>query len=374
VIVSSLAFDISAILRNMRIEDLAAGAILLMATVLAPLPVLGAPLSTGALAGECPDGFQVKSGLNTNFPSDGKMRAFVVVPPADISKPLPVWVPLTGSVESTNDNLHTARSGANALLADKGFMVIGPVRECANQDPDLGAGICNGPGIEGWNWRPWAEGRSGNSQGDRWKNDEGPDSRFLISMVKCVAKKYPLDSRRLYVGGISSGATMTHRALTFRSDFWAGGLPISGEWYVTHDDGTALSFEAARAAVEANPTKLFQGRIGPQPLKDQLQPMIVITVWGGEKDLWRCAGVLCADYRPSTQAASNYFSSIPGVLEISCSSSHGHMWPQIDTQAFNLWALTTLASHPKGTAPADFHLTAPPEGYTCSFGPFTDHY
>jgi poly(3-hydroxybutyrate) depolymerase len=347
---------------------------LLMAAGLLPVPLLAAHMHPGALRGECPDGYQVKPGLNTNFPSDGKMRAFIVTPPADIAKPLPVWVPLTGSVESTDDNLHTARSGANALMAEKGFMVLGPVRECANQDPDLGAGICNGPGVGGWNWRPWAEGRAGSAEGDPWKNNEGPDSRFLIAMVKCVATKYPLDARRLFVGGISSGATMTNRALTFRSDFWAGGLPISGEWYVTQDDGAALSFEAAGAAVEENPTKVFQGRVGPLPLKTKLDPMIVITVWGGEKDLWRCAGVLCANYRPSTQAGSNYFSSIPGVVEVSCSSSHGHMWPQINTQAFNLWALTTLASHPKGTAVSDFHLTPPPEGYSCKVGPFTDHY
>ncbi len=338
------------------------------------LSLLAAPLQAAALRGECPQGYEVTPGLNTNFPSGGKLRAFIVVPPAVLSQPVSVWVPLTGSVESTNDNLHTARSGANALMADQGFMVIGPVRECANQDPDLGAGACNGPGIEGWNWRPWNEGRAAGAQGDQWKNDEGPDSRFLIAMVKCVATKYKLDARRLFIGGISSGATMTHRALSFRSDFWAGGLAISGEWYVTQDDGSALSFEAAGAAVEANPTKIFQGRIGPLPLKTQLSPLIVITVWGGDKDLWRCAGVLCANYRPSTQAASNYFSAIPGVIEVSCSSSHGHMWPQINTQAFNLWALSTLASHPKGTPASKFHLTPPPEGYACKVGPYTDHY
>jgi poly(3-hydroxybutyrate) depolymerase len=358
----------------MNLAGVSSGCFLLLLALLVPVELWSAPMHAGALPGECPDGYQVKPGLNTNFPSDGKMRAFIVAPPAASGKPVPVWVPLTGSVESTNDNLHVARSGANALMADKGFMVLGPVRECANQDPDLGGGICNGPGIEGWNWRPWTEGRAGSAQGDPWKNDEGPDSRFLIAMVKCVATKYPLDARRLYVGGISSGATMTHRSLTFRSDFWAGGLPISGEWYVTQDDGAALSFEAAGAAVEANPTKLFQGRIGPLPLKTKLDPMIVVTVWGGEKDLWRCAGVLCANYRPSTQAASNYFSSIRGVVEVSCSSTHGHMWPQINTQAFNLWALTTLASHPKGTPVSAFHLTAPPEGYSCRVGPFTDHY
>jgi poly(3-hydroxybutyrate) depolymerase len=333
------------------------------------------PMSPGGtLGGECPAGYQVKPGLNVDFPSEGKMRAFVVAPPADLSKPAPVWVPLTGSVESTNDNLHIARSGANALMADHGFMVIGPVRDCANQDPDLRAGVCNGPGIEGWNWRPWTEGRARGADGDRWQNDEGPDSRFLIAIVKCVAAKYPLDARRLYLGGISSGATMTNRALTFRSDFWAGGLPISGEWYVTSDDGKGLSFDAARAAVQASPAKIFQGRVGPLPLKTELNPMIVITVWGGPNDLWRCSGVLCADYRPSTQAASNYFSSIADVVHVSCTSSHGHMWPQINTQAFNLWALTTLSAHPKGTPASDFRLSAPPEGYSCVLGPFTDHY
>ena len=167
---------------------------------------------------------------------------------------------------------------------------------------------------------------------------------------------------------------MTHRALTFRSDFWAGGLAISGEWYVSRDDGTALSFDSARVAVQADPTKVFQGRVGPYPLKTKLEPMIVITVWGGPNDMWRCAGVLCSDYRPTTQAASNYFSSIQGVVQVSCTSSHGHMWPQINTPAFNLWALTTLASHPKGTPPSHFHLTTPPDGYSCKLGPYTDHY
>jgi poly(3-hydroxybutyrate) depolymerase len=45
-------------------------------------------------------------------------------------------------------------------------------------------------------------------------------------MVSCVGTKYKLDSRRLYLGGISPGATMTNRALLFRSNFWTGGMPI----------------------------------------------------------------------------------------------------------------------------------------------------
>lgn len=324
----------------------------------------------------CPDGFVVKEGLNTNFPHEGMMRAFVVVPAKGASGSAPAWVPLTGTVESTNANLTVARSGANALMADQGFTVIGPVRQCANQDPNVGRAPCDGPGSDGWNWKPWNDGRAGNAAGDKWKNDAGPDSRFFEAMVRCVGTKFPLDANRLYIGGISAGGTVTNRALTFNSDFWAGGMPISGEWYVSNDDGSPLSFNDARQAVIANPTKIRQGRIGPYPLPKTLSPMIVVTVWGGEKDLWDCGPPLglCADYRPSTQAGANYFASMPNVVHVACSSTHGHMWPQVNTQAFNAWALKTMASHPKGSDPKAFKLTPPPEGYACRVGTYIDHY
>jgi poly(3-hydroxybutyrate) depolymerase len=328
----------------------------------------------GAVTWSCPAGYHVHAGLNTDFPLDGAKRAFVVAPPKDAQGPAPVWVPLTGSVESTNDNLYVARSGANARLADHGFMVIGPVRACANQDPALEAGVCNGPGHDGWTWNPWREGRAPDASGKRFETDEGPDSRFLIAMVRCVGTKYPLDPRRLYLGGISSGGTMTNRALTFRSDFWAGGMPISGEWYVTRDDGSALSFDDARRAVADAPDVIHQGRVGPFPLKSALAPMIAIVVWGGDRDIWHCGSVLCADYRPSTQAAANYYASFANVVEISCTLHDGHMWPQLETDDFNLWALTTMASYPKGSDPRGFALTPPPPGYSCARGPFTDHY
>ena len=350
--------------RKRTMRTLAAG----LALTLLALPAAAAP------QWRCPDGYRVKEGLNVDFPHKGEKRAFVVVPPATPSKAAPVWVPLTGTVESTNANLNVPRSGANARLAQAGFMVIGPVRHCSNQDPNASGPACNGPGRDGWNWMPWREGRAGSPAGDKWKADPGPDATFFEAMVQCVGTKWPLDARRLYIGGISSGGTMTNRALLFRSGFWAGGLPISGEWYVSADDGSFLSFDAARKAVIAAPTRIHQGRVGPFPLPKRVKPMIVMTVWGGEKDLWNCDRVLCADYRPSTQAGSNYFSSMRNVVHVACTAGHGHMWPQANTDAFNRWALTTLASHPKGANPKRFRLTAPPEGYSCKLGTYTDHY
>jgi poly(3-hydroxybutyrate) depolymerase len=348
---------------------------MLAAAVLAAAATAGSA-HAGVLSGACPDGYQVREGLNRDFPHAGMKRAFYVYPPSDNSVPAPVWAPLTGTVESTDANLTVARSGANALMAQKGYLVVGPVRQCAQQDPTMGIAACNGPGSGGWNWTPWNDGRAANPDGERWRNTAGPDSDFLEAAVRCAATKWKLDDRRLFVGGISAGGTMTNRALLFNSDFWAGGLPISGEWYLSADDGSPLSFAATRAAIAAQPRKVFQGRVGPYPLPRRLDPMIVITVWGGEQDLYDCgppAG-LCADYRVSTQAGSNYFASQPNVVHVACKATHGHRWPQVNTQAFNLWALSTMASHPKGSDPRRFRLTPPPEGYDCKVGPFEGLY
>jgi poly(3-hydroxybutyrate) depolymerase len=324
----------------------------------------------------CPGGYEVKAGLNTGFPSGGLSRAFIVVPPTGATGPAPVWVSMSGTVESANANLFSDRSGANAKLAQHGYMVIGPVRQCASENPDIGFKECDGPGSDGWNWKPWNDGRAASAAGDRWKADAGPDSQFLEDMVRCVGTRFPLDSRRLYLGGISAGGTLTNRVLTFNSDFWAGGMPLSGEWYVTRDDGSALAFKDAVEAVRAAPTRVHQGRIGPLPLPDRLDPMVVITMWGGPKDTYDCGPPIgyCADYRPSTQAGANYFSSMPNVVHVACTGDHGHRWPAVNRDAFNLWALQTMASHPKGADPARFQLTPPPEGYTCRVGTYTDHY
>jgi poly(3-hydroxybutyrate) depolymerase len=328
------------------------------------------------VAWQCPDGYQIHEGLNVDFPHKGLKRSFWVYPPQADASPAPVWVPLTGTVESTNDNLTSARSGANALMAQQGFMVIGPVRQCAEGDPAYAGPRCNGLGADGWIWKPWNEGRTPDAGGDKWKHDAGPDASFFQAAIRCVGTRWKLDPDSFYIGGISSGGTMTNRALLFDSDFWAGGMPISGEWYVTGDDGAGLSFNDARALVAAHPAKIVQSRAGPYPLPERLGSLIVITVWGGERDMWNCGPSigLCADYRPATQAASNYFSSQPDVVHVACSSTYGHMWPQIDTQAFNAWALKTMSSHPKGSSAKDFTLTPPPQGYQCRIGRFTDHY
>ena len=65
------------------------------------------------------------------------------------------------------------------------------------------------PGSNGWNWKPWNDGRAANAEGEKWKDDAGPDSSFFEAMVRCVGTKFPLDAKRLFVGGISAGGSLT---------------------------------------------------------------------------------------------------------------------------------------------------------------------
>ena len=337
---------------------------------------LASAASGAAVKWECPAGFEPKAGLNVDFPHEGMRRSFWVYPPETGSGPAPVWMPLTGTVESTVDNLTVARSGANALMAKQGFMVIGPVRQCAEGDAAYRGPKCDGVGKGGWTWTPWNDGRAAGPEGERWKTDAGPDAGFFKAAIRCVGTKFKLDPKRFYLGGISAGGSMSNRALLYDSDFWAGGAPLSGEWYATRDDGVGMSFNDARAYVAANSDRIMQGRVGPYPLPKRLAPLIVVSIWGGEKDLWNCGPPLglCADYRPSTQASSNYFSAQPDVVHVACTSQDGHRWPATHTQEFNAWLLKTLASHPKGSSVKGFRLTTPPEGYQCRVGHYTDHY
>ena len=76
-----------------------------------------------------------------------------------------------------------------------------------------------------------------------------------------------------------------------------------------------------------------------------------------------------ADYDPETRLAAIYYAAQPNVVTVSCTGSHGHIWPTVMTP----WLAETLLSHTKGTAPADFQLTAPPPGFSCVLGEYTDH-
>lgn len=291
-------------------------------------------------AATCPAGFAPQAGLNSGFQSDGAPRQFHVLLPDDLSTPRPVFVALTGTVQPETSFL--SQSGLDQL-PNSGWIVIAPVRTCATQGKN-----CNGVGTEGdgRNWEPWFDGHPDP------RHDEGPDVRFVESAVKCAAMKWKVDRRAIYIGGISAGGTFTNRALTYASDFFAGGVPSSGVWYPVNLKG-------------GSPEGMCCKR--PLPVMDA---SIVITIWGGPRDKWPLdRDPPLANYGPETKISSQYFGSQPQVVHLACSGTHGHVWPAQMTQ----WLASTLLSHPKGADPAAFRMTDPPAGFSCVRGAYQDH-
>lgn len=279
------------------------------------------------LAGSCPAGFAPAPGANPGFPSDGVERSFHLFLPDDVDGPRPLFVSLTGTVQS---ELGFAQQSGLDQLPASGWILAAPVRTCSQR-----ATNCAQVGSDGRIWEPWYDGTT------RPSNDEGPDARFVEAMVRCIAARWPVDARRVYVGGISAGGSFTNRNMTFNSDLFAGGVASSGNWY-------------GGLAAPASPLRM--------------DPSIVILVWGGPSDVWP-PGNPIANYDPETKLASLYYAAQTDVLTVSCTGSHGHIWPT----AMTAWMVETLLSRPKGSDPARFSLTDPPAGFGCVLGAYTDH-
>ncbi len=281
-----------------------------------------------ALEGSCPVGFAPRPGENVAFVSDGVGREFYVLLPDDLSEPRPIFVSLTGTVQP---ELNFAAQSELDQLPDDGWIVAVPVRTCSQNGTN-----CNGFGRDGRIWEPWWDGSATGPI-----DDEQVDVRFVEAMVRCIATEWQVDADRIYVGGISAGGSFTNRNLNFNSDFFAGGVPASGNWY--------------------------NGLVEPAtPIT--MDGSVVIIIWGGPTDKWPPTNPI-ADYDPETKMASIYYAAQPNAVTVSCTGSHGHIWPT----AMTAWLAETLLSHPKGSAPADFVLTEPPAGFSCVVGEYTDH-
>jgi len=306
-----------------------------------------AVVDDGPLAGTCPGGFTAAQGNNDGFVSDGVERRFRVFLPDDTSTPRPVFVSLTGTEQA--ELAFASQSGLDDLT-NSGWIVVSPYRRCSTEERN-----CNGPGSMGTNdgrtWEPWYDTTYTGS------GDEGPDVRFVEAAVRCMAASWPVDKARIYVGGISAGGTFSNRNLTYNSDFFAGGIPSSGNW------GTGV-----------HPV-----------IRAEMQGTIVIQIWGGATDVWPLENPI-ANYAPDTKEAAIYYAAQPNVVTVSCSGDHGHAWPanlelgppfagttlSLGNEITN-WAAETLLSHPMGSDPADFVLPDPPPELRCVLGEYTDH-
>ncbi len=326
-----------------------------------------APLKWSA---ECPEGFTVNEGLNTGFDHEARERSFYALEAAEGEGPRPVFVALTGTAELEASFM---RASFIQTLPSIGVHVVAPVRVCATAGSNAQCASGSVSTMDGRTWEPWFDGVL--ETNTEQYMDEGTDVRYIEAVVKCAATRFNIDQSQVYVGGISAGGTLTNRALTFNSEFFAGGAPASGEWYRT--DGAGITEEDVGGLI-------VEGRVAPRPINlesDALDSSINIVLWGGPTDKWYrngATGDLIANYNPSTKLAANYYESQENVVTVACTHDldyqapiGGHVWPR--SESITHWVLQTLTSHPKATPPELFRLPETPAGLSCRLGSYQDH-
>lgn len=288
-------------------------------TTTSPAPTVAAE-PTGDPA-DCPAAFRsgpLPAGRHDGFTSGDQDRSFhLLVPDDPVEEPSPLFVSLTGTVQE--EVAFMEQSGLDALPED-GWVVVAPVRN-----------------DNGLIWGPWDAMRTPDM------TEANPDEALVLDLVACVSAHHPVDADRVFVGGISIGATMVNYLLQRNSDVFAGGIVGSGNLILT------------------SPAE-------PKPL----EAMTVIVAWGGDGDQWtgcpdgrmgpeyaEVPGCTTADFVADSQRAAAYYAG-QGVRTMACQEDVGHIWI---AHATPYWA-EVLADSPKGTTEA-LAIGDPPPPLEC---------
>lgn len=178
-------------------------------------------------------------------------RSYMIyVPSQSFKSPRPMVVALHGCVQNAHD--FSAGTKWNELAEREGFYVLYP-----NQAPGKNALNC-------WNWFLPAH----------QKTDEG-ELLDLYRIIYQASSRYAVDTKKIYVVGMSAGGAMAASLLSCFPRFFAGGAIHSGIGY-----GLADSEASARALMKTGPSPeaVVAGDCKPSSNK---APVIVVH---GDKD------------------------------------------------------------------------------------------
>lgn len=159
---------------------------------------------------------------------DGHLRAFLYWPASAVpGTPVPLAVMLHGCEQTATSFAEGTRLN---LMAEKlGYAVLYP-QQSASSHPQR----C-------WRWY------------DRATQHGGGDAALVAAVVRHVVARYPIDARRVYIGGISAGAAMAHIvALNQPGTFAALGMHSGPVFGAGHSGVGALGVMRHGAASRAD--------------------------------------------------------------------------------------------------------------------------
>jgi poly(hydroxyalkanoate) depolymerase family esterase len=170
----------------------------------------------------------------------GSMGYRVYAPP-DLQGQVPLFVHIHGANIDTEDVARQSR--LNELASERGFVVVYP-----QEDPGHNAGIWDHEAAA-------AEGRDGRA------------TSLIAQVTREVMEKYPIDPRRVFVGGISAGSGVAIVMAAQYPDLYSGLQAEGGDRYGTPLENQEVSgrmvFEAMGARARRIPMMLSIGTLDP---------------------------------------------------------------------------------------------------------------
>jgi poly(hydroxyalkanoate) depolymerase family esterase len=205
------------------------------------------------------------------YPSAGAPGArdyWLYLPPTKSRAPRPLVVFLHGCNETAVQAAQATHF--NALAAKRGFVVVYPQQLLSAPET---APVADGNGVGCWNWF---------LTDDQSRGSGEPGT--IAGLTKCVASTQHIDSRRIYVEGISAGADMAVILGATYPDLYAAVGVLAGCAYrVCGDASGALTNQAMGSNARVVPMFVENGTA--DTLNNMAMASGLVTSWLGADDL-----------------------------------------------------------------------------------------
>lgn len=255
------------------------------------------------------NGFQlVRGDHDFSIEHDGLERTYSVHVPASYNKktPLPVVLVLHGGYGNAK---YAEKQTWMSKTADKhGFIIIYPEALIGSYNPEAKLKY------QHWNGGPRV---------DPKKSQNVDDVGFISAMLDKLERDFSVDSKRIYVAGISNGGTMAYRLACQLSDRIAAIAPVAtNQLSIKCNPNRPVSIIHIHG--EQDIFVPFKGGIGPK-LPDNWKPVdTTISKWAKRNACQRKM-----ETEKSGHAACTTYTSCEDDSEVTLCivRKHGHTWP-----------------------------------------------
>jgi poly(hydroxyalkanoate) depolymerase family esterase len=245
-----------------------------MSAVLAPLALwrrLRTPVTAGWLSGRYPDALRAGAFR--------QQREYLLYVPASVTRG--TRVPLLVMLHGCNQDARSLAGGTrmNAMADEQRFIVLYP-QQSVRANP-----------LRCWNWF------------SPRTRDGGAEAAGIATLVRYVARRYPVDRSRVYVAGMSAGGAMTAILAFCYGALFAACAIVSGVMYRAADSALG-AVQAMRSGARPSPENIAAEAAGKVSRRSGFVPALVIHGGGDTVVHPRNAEQIVAQFRKFAELAN----------------------------------------------------------------------